>query len=586
MRVVSLLISLLLFSAAHHVRTSFAAPVERGMQTSAVQPIDGDAQKRRVIYAATYPSFEAAISAAGSTQSDLVISHVLTARSTLTVPANIRVRFQEGGLLAIQRGTVVTINGPLEAGLFPIFSGLGLVNFTERPVREVYPQWWGAKADGVTNDTRAVQQSINAIARAKGGTVLFVKGVYLVDTIVLDSYVNIVGQGRTSIIKHNKFGYTYCFSINPNNEGTPDPAGNKHDITISNIQFRGTVDVDGFFDGVHLLNINAATNVIISKCYFTGWRGDAIYLGSSNVANTERHNKRIIITECVFDGINNDNRNAISIIDGEGVVIDKCSFVNCTRKNMPGAIDLEPDIENFFGIIRDITISNNSFKNVGGFGGVIGLVLLLGQTEYSKTPGNIVIDNNLIDQTGSATGADGIFLYQVQHVTDTTPPNRVIISNNTVRSTRRPFKVSGVKGILFKNNTFEYSTHAGLVSGADTISTESKEKCQQVEFSNNLFKELGAIDGFGVVVHNDVDRLAFIDNTFENIGLPSGKRGEAISFVAGTTDWVHIENNRFAGARTTIAVMIDPLRTKTTPSHNKVLRNTFMNEQKVFLPSH
>lgn len=537
-----------------------------------------------IIDTADFTSIEAAISAAGKKESILRISKQLPIKSNLSVPEHIHLQFHEGGILTINPWVSVTIKGTLQAGLFQIFAGSGSVDITSDALSKVYPQWWGAKGDGVTNDTQAVQQSINTIARAKKGNVVFVKGTYLVDTIVLNSNVTITGQGWNSIIKHNKYGYRFCFSINPNSEGTPNPKDNKHDITITNIQFRGSVDEDGFAEGIHLLNINAATNVVISKCSFVGWRGDAIYLGSSNVAKTERHNRNITISECSFDGLNNDNRNAISIIDGNEVVITKSSFTNCTRGNMPGAIDLEPDIENSFGIIRNIYITDNDFKNIGGFGGVVSVVLLLGQTDLTTPSENIVISNNTIDLTGRRAETDGIFLYQIQEVRDATPANRITVSGNSVRNTRRPFKISGMKGVVFNNNTFQLSSHAGLVASTMPISSKDKEKCQYIEFRDNTFSDLGSADGVGIAVLNDVYHLTFIGNTFDNIGFPHGTSGKAISFQNGATAWVRIENNHFSGSRTRMAISMEPLA-KTDLYHNSIVNNTFAEDQQIHFPT-
>ena len=44
-----------------------------------------------------------------------------------------------------------------------IFTGPGEVIFDSNDVQRVYPQWWGAKGDGVTNDTDAfAAAAINA----------------------------------------------------------------------------------------------------------------------------------------------------------------------------------------------------------------------------------------------------------------------------------------------------------------------------------------------------------------------------------------------------------------------------------------
>lgn len=315
-------------------------------------------------------------------------------------------------------------------------------------VKEVYPQTWGAKGDGKTDDTQAVQNAINAIAKAGGGDVVFVKGTYLVNNVVLDSNVNIVGQGWDSILLQ-KSGATYGVSVNPGNGGTPNPADNKHDITIRNIQLKGTVEKDGFAEHFHLLNLNAVTKVTIKACKFAGWRGDAIYIGSGNIAQTERHNRSVTISGCSFDGLNNNNRNAVSIIDGDNIVIDKNSFAHCTRSDMPGAIDVEPDFK--FNIIKDIRISRNKFIKIGGQVNIaINIVPRVGKLDR-RLEHIAIIDNTILSENNI-----GIYVNQDQFDPNETPSsNDISISGNTIKNTKRPIVIHGFKYVNTKNNILE-----------------------------------------------------------------------------------------------------------------------------------
>ena len=45
--------------------------------------------------------------------------------ANLTVPANLTLKFTHGALLTIATGMTLTINGPLDAGLYPVFSCTG-----------------------------------------------------------------------------------------------------------------------------------------------------------------------------------------------------------------------------------------------------------------------------------------------------------------------------------------------------------------------------------------------------------------------------------------------------------------------------
>jgi hypothetical protein len=121
--------------------------------------------------------------------------------ANLVVPHNVTLRVDPGALLHVADGVTLTVQGPLEAGIRQIFqcAGTGKVLCNGSSVREVYPQWWGAKADGTERvvTTQAFQAAINAHSR------IFVPaGTYLVNNLLPRPRITMYGPspGRTTLI--------------------------------------------------------------------------------------------------------------------------------------------------------------------------------------------------------------------------------------------------------------------------------------------------------------------------------------------------------------------------------------------------
>lgn len=112
------------------------------------------------------------------------------------MPANITLWFLRGGELNISSGKTVTINGPIDAGLHQIFAGNGDVLFGSGCFREVYPQWWGAEANGIADDTDELQACFDSIA--EGQKIVIPPGTYdFNDTLTLNKNHTILDcQGR------------------------------------------------------------------------------------------------------------------------------------------------------------------------------------------------------------------------------------------------------------------------------------------------------------------------------------------------------------------------------------------------------
>lgn len=130
-----------------------------------------------------FSSITAMLTAIGSSVCTVLIEKEYTLTANMTFPSTASVDIRNGGTFALG-GFILTFNGAFAAERYQIFSGSGSVEFGSTLIVPGVPQWWGAKGDGVTDDTAAIQAAIDSLLGADGGTLLFPIGEYLItDTL-------------------------------------------------------------------------------------------------------------------------------------------------------------------------------------------------------------------------------------------------------------------------------------------------------------------------------------------------------------------------------------------------------------------
>ena len=194
----------------------------------------------------------------------LTVSSPRSVKSDLTIPANVCLKFEDGGMCDVQEGVTLTINGPLEAPQAQIFRGNGKVIFGPGRVERVYPQWWGAQTDDDVDDTAAIQAAIDS--RSASGTVFLPSGKYdLSSRITLCS--GLILEGSPAGARLNALKPLPAMVQRP--DLTPPPKG---------IHF----NTDTRIDGVRITNLSLIGN------------GSAIGLDLTNVNYTWIENVQVM----------------------------------------------------------------------------------------------------------------------------------------------------------------------------------------------------------------------------------------------------------------------------------------------------
>ena len=215
-------------------------------------------------------------------------------KQTITIPEGCTLDFQGG---SFANGTITGSNTKINAGLQKIFNLDITLNGTWSIV-ESYPEWFGAKGDGVTINTSALQNCINSFNVIKLGI-----GTYLTGQLSIPSFKNILGEGKNTIIKADpSMALTNNYLIRTKDGGSG--------IRISNLKIicgNTSDEADYKIGGIGLISTananndqwdtrNIIENVEILNCYAA-----SIYIGTY-----QRENK---IQNCFISNTTNNGIN-------------------------------------------------------------------------------------------------------------------------------------------------------------------------------------------------------------------------------------------------------------------------------------
>jgi len=307
---------------------------------------------------------------------------------------------------------------------------------------------YGATGNGITDDTVAVQAALTAAT--SGATVWFPPGTYVMMGVNGSgrSGVSLRGVRGKSILKYKAAPTSSMIGWNQ----TSAPSTNDSKLTFEGLTFKG---LSALSEMQYLLSLSAVDDVRIDNCDFLQFSGDAIYLGRTHIGGVDSgvQNRRIKITNSLFDGVDYNNRNAISIITGDDVLIAGNTFTRCSHPTMPGAIDVEPNPWDHSAIIRDIRIINNNFVGIDGSNGSISLALM--PATFTTQPERFLIEGNTFRDSKVS---DVYLLWAGHEATDTDPLTTVNITGNDFGPDNGAgfpaITIEGLRGVNIEGNTF------------------------------------------------------------------------------------------------------------------------------------
>lgn len=389
-------------------------------------------------------------------------------------------------------------------------------------VREALPG--NFDATGATNYTVQIQKILDYLRDFGGGRLLLPsKTALLVGGLIAYSGTEVIAQDWTSELVVSPAGFGWGLSVNPLQGGTTNPDDNQRNIRLAGFCIRGQAAQPTFEEHQHLLNFNAVSDLLLEGLLVKGHRGDGIYIGSSNTNGVERHNERIQINRCTVDGVNADNRNGISIIDGTHVTIWKFKGINCTRPGQPGTIDVEPNA-NAFARVRHITVED--FEISGGNGS--GVAFLLPSNDLMTVPAqNLIVRNGVI--RGKETGFG-----QLTNVVAGATPHNTKWEDISVQDCATPFIIDSVRGAEINDVRCYRSpkqAQLGYVYGNFDIRSRGLRMYNCGTSETNALR-IRTIDGLFL------DDAQWVDS-----GLTAGGSGRAIYFANGTGANIAITNS-------------------------------------------
>ena len=257
---------------------------------------------------------------------------------------------------------------------------------------------FGAKGNGATNDTAAIQKAINSLP-STGGTVVIPPGTYGIDAVTslkLKSNITLQMSPTTilGVIPNAATKYTVL-----NIGGVSNVNVNSGVLWGDRLTHKGTTGEHGFGVGIF-----GASNVTITGTASNNMWGDGFYIGNGPTfgSSLKTRSTNVKLIDVTAD---NNRRQGISITSGKDISVVRAKLTNTNGAAPSAGIDVEPNGKT--DILQNISIVDTYTANNQG----AGIALSLGAIVGTTTPISITVTNHTDDgskQGMNISGGSGI----------------------------------------------------------------------------------------------------------------------------------------------------------------------------------